>query len=96
MPFVPNSTITERIGVYYAGYVFSLAGIIFRETPNTDVGIDAQIELVDEQGNATGKLAGLQIKSGDSFVDIKRSYLLFAPNVSTLIIGHDIFYLCLA
>lgn len=72
MPFVPNSTINERIGVYYTGYVLSLANVIFRESSNTDVGIDAQIELVDEKGNATGKLAGLQIKSGDSFVDIEK------------------------
>lgn len=70
MPNVPNSTITERIGVYYAGYLFSLGGVIFRETSNTDVGIDAQIELIDSNGGATGKLAGIQIKSGDSFVDV--------------------------
>lgn len=71
MPNVPNSTLTERIGVYYAGYLFSLGGMIFRETPNTDVGIDAQIELVDSKGGATGKLASIQIKSGDSFVDVE-------------------------
>lgn len=71
MPKVPNSTITERIGVYYAGYLFSLGDVIFRETSNTDVGIDAQIELIDGNGVATGKLAGIQIKSGDSFVDVK-------------------------
>ncbi len=71
MPRVPKSTITERIGVYYTGYLFSLSGVIFRETSNIDVGIDAQIELVDANGVATGKLSGIQIKSGDSFVDIE-------------------------
>ncbi len=50
MPNVPNSTITERIGVYYTGYLLSLSGVIFRETPNTDVGIDAQLELIDSNG----------------------------------------------
>jgi hypothetical protein len=72
MPAVSNSTIVERIGVYYTGYLFSLAGVVFRENPNTDVGIDAQVELVDSDGLATGKLAGVQIKSGDSFVDLGR------------------------
>src|SRR5688572_24189238 len=71
MPNVPNSTLIERTGVHYAGYLFSLGGIIFRETPNTDVGIDAHIEVVNSNGIATGKLAGLQIKSGNSFVDTK-------------------------
>ena len=77
MPNVPNSTITERIGVHYIGYLFSLGGVIFREISNTDVGIDAQIELIDENGVATGKLAGIQIKSGDSFVNIKTRTFTF-------------------
>lgn len=77
MPFVPKSTISERIGFYYTGYLFSLAGVVFRESSNTDVGIDAQIELVDLDGNATGKLAGVQIKSGDSFVETEQEIFTF-------------------
>lgn len=71
MPIVPQSTITGRIGVFYTGYISSLAGLLFREMPPPDVGIDGLLELVDENEKATGLLAGLQIKSGDSFVNIK-------------------------
>ena len=66
---VPKSELVSRAGVHYAGYVFSTEGIIFRETSSTDVGIDAQLELVSHDGTATGMLLGVQVKSGDSFVD---------------------------
>jgi Domain of unknown function (DUF4365) len=69
MPKTPDTEFTSRAGVYYTGYACSMAGIIFRETPNTDVGIDGQIELVDDENKATGMMAGIQVKSGDSFVD---------------------------
>src|SRR6266851_3434342 len=36
---------------------------IFREQPIADMGIDAHVELV-EDGNPSGKLIGLQIKTG--------------------------------
>jgi hypothetical protein len=65
----PKSELISRAGVHYAGYVFSTEGVIFRETSSTDVGIDGQIELVSPDGEATGTLVGVQIKSGDSFVD---------------------------
>ncbi|TND52449.1 hypothetical protein CF123_16500 [Aeromonas veronii] len=65
----PKSELISRAGVHYAGYVFSTEGIIFRETSSTDVGIDGQLELVSDDGTATGMLIGVQVKSGDSFVD---------------------------
>ena len=43
-----------------------IAGYIFREQPISDYGIDAQIELIDEE-TVTGKLVALQIKSGASW-----------------------------
>lgn len=64
-----KSELVSRAGVHYAGYVFSTEGIIFRETSSTDVGVDGQVELVSDNGTATGMLLGVQIKSGDSFVD---------------------------
>lgn len=73
----PKSELISRAGVYYSGYVLSMSGIIFRETSSTDVGIDGQIELVDEDGSATGMLAGIQIKSGDSFVDHEQEKFTF-------------------
>lgn len=65
----PKSELLSRVGVHYAGYIFSLGGMIFRETGSTDVGIDGQLEIVTSDGAATGLLAGIQIKSGDSFVN---------------------------
>lgn len=65
----PRSELISRAGVHYAGYIFSLEGLIFRETGSTDVGIDGQLELVTSEGVATGLLVGIQIKSGDSFVN---------------------------
>ena len=65
----PKSELVSRAGVHYAGYVFSTEGIIFRETSSTDVGVDGQLELVSDDGTATGMLLGVQVKSGDSFVD---------------------------
>lgn len=56
---------TEQIGVTAVGHiVFKELKWIFREQPICDMGIDAQIELVDER--PTGKLIGVQIKAGPS------------------------------
>lgn len=58
----------ERIGVHYVGLMLAKLGLIFRETSNTDVGIDGQIEYVNNTGEATGKIVAVQIKSGDSYL----------------------------
>lgn len=55
------------MGVHHTGYVFAEASVIFRETSCTDTGLDAEIELVKD-GFASGQLAKLQIRSGDSRV----------------------------
>lgn len=73
----PKSELVSRAGVHYVGYVFSLEGIIFRETSSTDVGVDGQLELVTPEGIATGMLVGVQIKSGDSFVNKKNQVFSF-------------------
>jgi hypothetical protein len=55
---------TERVGVNAVErIVIDDLGWIFREQPILDFGIDAQIELV-EDGSPSGKLIGLQIKTG--------------------------------
>jgi hypothetical protein len=41
-------------------------GWVVREQPTSDFGIDAHIEIV-EDGLATGRLLGVQVKSGDSY-----------------------------
>lgn len=58
----------ERIGVQKVGLILAELGLIFRETPNSDVGIDGQIEYVNNEGEATGKIIAVQIKSGDSYL----------------------------
>jgi hypothetical protein len=40
---------------------------VFREQPTSDYGIDAHVELV-EGGRPSGRLLGLQIKTGDSYL----------------------------
>lgn len=76
----PKTELVSRAGVHYAGYVFSMSGIIFRETSSSDVGIDGQLELVDDEGLATGMLAGVQIKSGESFIDFEKKIFSFKAN----------------
>ena len=53
------------------GHTFSIAceaGQIFRPTPNSDWGIDGEIEFKDDQGRASGKRLYVQLKSGDSYL----------------------------
>ncbi|MCR1829038.1 DUF4365 domain-containing protein [Pseudomonas oleovorans] len=59
---------TERIGVAAAQLVcVQELEWIFREMSVSDVGIDAQIEQVTS-GGATGKIIGVQIKTGASYL----------------------------
>lgn len=59
--------VTERIGVSKVQLiVYEKLHWIFREQPIDDCGIDAHIELMDDNC-ATGKLIAAQIKSGESY-----------------------------
>lgn len=63
-----DSKSIERMGVSHCEKVLAKQGIIFREQPTSDYGIDAQIELKDSQsGSPSGKLVAVQIKSGPSY-----------------------------
>lgn len=57
---------TDRLGVSALDHFFSKQGWLFREQPTHDYGIDAHVEIVEEE-RPTGKLIALQIKSGISF-----------------------------
>lgn len=63
----------ERIGVYSVAKIFSEnLGWIFREQPISDFGIDGFVEIAKNSSNLrdkipTGRLIGVQIKSGKSF-----------------------------
>ncbi len=58
----------ELILVGNAFAISGEAGQIFRPTPNSDWGIDGEIEFRDREGNASGKRVYLQLKSGDSYL----------------------------
>lgn len=57
------------------GHAFAIAGEagqIFRPTPNSDWGIDGEIEFKNNQGEASGRRVYLQLKSGDSYLEQRK------------------------
>jgi uncharacterized protein DUF4365 len=58
----------ELILVGHAFAIAGEAGQIFRPTPNSDWGIDGEIEFKNNDGKASGKRVYLQLKSGDSYL----------------------------
>ncbi|MEU9666795.1 DUF4365 domain-containing protein [Streptomyces bobili] len=60
---------TERAGVSWIEYqVTHKLGWVFRGQETVDMGIDAHLEIVDEVSReATGRLLGVQIKTGPSY-----------------------------
>ena len=67
-PQIDTNFFQERAGVLRVGGLLNAARLVFRETPNADVGIDGQVELVDAFGGATGATIAVQIKSGASYL----------------------------
>ena len=60
-----NNPTTDRIGVSKLETLFAESGWFFREQFVKDYGIDAQVEVV-ENDDPTGQLIAIQIKSGES------------------------------
>ena len=61
----------ESLELILVGQAFAVAGEagqIFRPTPNSDWGIDGEIEFKDHAGRASGRRVYLQLKSGDSYL----------------------------
>jgi DNA-directed RNA polymerase subunit RPC12/RpoP len=58
----------DLILIGHAFVIAGEAGQIFRATPNSDWGIDGEIEFKNEKGEASGKRLYLQLKSGDSYL----------------------------
>ena len=67
IPKVPQNLQQERNGILAVAMELNRLGLIWRETPMADVGIDGQVEFVDDAGNATGRLLAVQVKSGPSY-----------------------------
>lgn len=72
---------TEQAGVHTVGAITAKElRWIFREQPVADMGIDAHIELVKD--NPTGKLLGVQIKTGKgNFHETKDTYIYYGDDV---------------
>ncbi|MER7577366.1 DUF4365 domain-containing protein [Streptomyces sp. NPDC126514] len=76
-----SNTFMERRGVRKVDELVGEAGCLWRETPMHDVGIDGQIEYVDNQGRATGRLVAVQIKAGPSYFSSRADGIVrFRPN----------------
>lgn len=61
----------ESLELILIGHAFSTvgeAGHIFRPIPNSDWGIDGEIEFKNAKGEASGRRLYLQLKSGDSYL----------------------------
>lgn len=79
LPKFQANNFTERAGIFAIAAQVTTLGLIFRETSNSDVGIDAQIEYVAD-GKAIGKLIAVQAKSGRSYLNDKGNHFAFYPN----------------
>ena len=75
---------TEQQGVHLVGAAITRVNWIFREQPIADMGIDAHVEVCHD-GEPTGELLGLQIKTGDSFFTEKaENGVVFRGNLTHL------------
>lgn len=79
LPKSPITYQTERLGINAVAVAIARLGLIWRETPTGDVGIDGQIEYVDAAGHASGRLLSVQVKSGTSYFanEIDGAYLFY-------------------
>lgn len=56
-------------------------GLIFRELPTSDQGVDGQLELTNSEGRGNGRLIGVQIKAGSSwFKEEAQRAFVFRPS----------------
>lgn len=78
LPKFQSTDFTERAGIFAIGAQVTTIGLIFRETPNSDVGIDAQVEYIAD-GKAIGSLIAVQAKSGRSYLKDKGDHFAFYP-----------------
>jgi hypothetical protein len=67
LPHLPSGFQQERAGILAVAAELTRLGLIWRETPMADVGIDGQIEFTDDDGQVTGRLVAAQVKSGESY-----------------------------
>jgi len=66
-PKAPRTLSQERLGIAAVAVAAAKMNLIWRETPAADVGVDGHLEFLDGADRATGRLVGVQVKSGPSF-----------------------------
>ena len=75
---------TDREGIGVCQVLVTRLGMVFREQSTSDFGVDAQVEM-KRDGHPTGRLVGLQIKSGPSrFEEPYDEASMIAPDVQAL------------
>lgn len=79
LPLVTDNYFMEQAGVNKVKTIINELRLVFRETPNADVGIDAQVEHVNNSNQVVGKTIALQIKSGESYLIDKGDHFAFYP-----------------
>ena len=82
LPKFPQSSTKERLGVLHVATILTEMGQIFRETSNSDTGIDGYVEEVNNKREATGRLLAVQIKSGVSYLHVNDEYFIFYADES--------------
>lgn len=82
LPKFPQTSSNERVGVMRVATILTEMGLIFRETSNSDTGIDGYIEEVNTNQEATGRLLAVQIKSGASYLHEQDEYFVFYADES--------------
>lgn len=66
---------TQALEQILIGHMMAIAGEanqIFREKPKFDYGIDGEVEFKDNNGNPSGKMIFVQLKSGNSYLRTRK------------------------
>lgn len=71
LPKVGDTYSQERLGIAALQTYAARRHQIWRETGSGDVGIDGNLEFVDPDGYATGRIVAVQVKSGQSYFSNK-------------------------
>jgi hypothetical protein len=81
LPRAPQYLKQERAGVIAVATEINRLGLIWRELMMVDVGIDGQVEFVNQAGQATGQTIAIQVKSGRSYFHDHGDCWHFYPDV---------------
>lgn len=79
-PHLSDNYFQERAGVNAVAQKLTAMRCLWRETPNADIGIDGQIELVNDDGFCPGQVLAAQVKSGPSYFKLSNNEeIIFYP-----------------